>query len=68
MTLRPTCKEATRLMLERQDRALTAAERLGLRMHLWVCKTCPTFERQAAFMRRAMQRWRAEAGPDDPAP
>lgn len=68
MTLRPTCKDATRLMLESQDRSLTSAERLGLRMHLWVCRTCPTFERQALFMRQALQRWRAEGGPDDPAP
>ena len=60
MKLRRTCKDVTRLVLERQDRELALAERVSVRLHMWACKTCPTFERQALFMQKAMQRWRRD--------
>ena len=55
---RRTCKEATALMVAREDRQLPWADRVGLRLHLMVCKACPTFERQMLTMRHAMKRWR----------
>ncbi|HEY1131211.1 MAG TPA: zf-HC2 domain-containing protein [Roseateles sp.] len=55
---RRTCKEATALMVAREDRQLPWADRVGLRLHLMVCKACPTFERQMLTMRHAMKQWR----------
>jgi hypothetical protein len=62
MKLRRTCKDVTRLVLERQDRDLALGERVSVRLHMWVCKACPAFERQALFMQKAMQRWRQDGG------
>jgi len=53
-----SCKDASRLMSEREDRPLSAWQRLVLRLHLSVCAACSRFERQMAFLRTAMQRYR----------
>ena len=55
---RRTCKEAVALMIAREDRVLPWAERIALRMHLAVCKACPTFERQMMTMSKATKTWR----------
>ncbi len=55
---RRTCKEATTLMVAREDRQLPWADRVGLRLHLMVCQACPRFERQMLTMRNAMKQWR----------
>ncbi|MGY0195346.1 anti-sigma factor family protein [Leptothrix sp. BB-4] len=67
MRLKIDCREATRLVLAAEDRPLAMGERVGLRLHLWVCRACPTFVRQTRLMRDAMDRWRSyrDAG-DDP--
>ncbi len=61
-----TCREATRLVLEGEDRRLQLPERLRLRLHLLICKACPNFQRQVNFMRSAMGQWRhyAESADD----
>ena len=41
MILRRTCKEATALVLAREDRDLRLADRLALRLHLAACRACP---------------------------
>ena len=48
-------------MVAREDRQLPWADRVGLRLHLMVCKACPTFERQMLTMRHAMKQWRGYA-------
>jgi hypothetical protein len=53
-----SCKEATRLLSQRQDRALTMSENVKLRLHLVACFACTRFARQLAFMRMALSRWR----------
>ena len=53
-----TCKEVTALVIAREDRELPMAEQLALRMHMAICNTCPTFERQVLSMRNAMKNWR----------
>ena len=53
-----TCREATRLLLEREHRPLGAMERLRLRLHLGVCEMCTRFTGQVRLMNRAMERWR----------
>jgi hypothetical protein len=53
-----SCKEATRLLSQAQDRPLALGERVKLRLHLVVCTACTRFERQLAFMRTALSRYR----------
>ncbi|MBL8385722.1 MAG: zf-HC2 domain-containing protein [Burkholderiales bacterium] len=65
MRLRRTCKEAAALIVAREDRALSLADRAALRLHFLACKTCPVFARQMESMRAAFARWRA-APPDVP--
>jgi hypothetical protein len=65
MILRRTCKEASALLVAREDRALPWADRLALRLHLLACQACPRFERQLLFMRHAFGQWRRQAGRED---
>lgn len=58
MILMRTCKEATALMLAREDRPLPLLERVALRLHLAICQACPVVERQVLTMRHAMRAWR----------
>lgn len=55
-----TCKDASRLVSEGQERKLGFRERLGLRLHLWMCAQCRRFERQIQLLRRALQRMAAQ--------
>ncbi len=50
-----SCRDATRLMSERQDRRLTLAERLSLRMHLLICDGCRNFGIQMESLRRFLR-------------
>ena len=40
------CHDATFLMSQRRERALTFSERLKLRLHVGMCRSCANFERQ----------------------
>ena len=53
-----SCKEVTRLLSQAQDRPLALGERVKLRLHLVVCTACTRLERQLAFMRMALSRYR----------
>jgi len=53
-----SCKEATRLMSEEQDRKLSVGERLTLRFHTVMCIGCTNYRKHMAFLRRAAQRFR----------
>lgn len=59
-----SCKEATRLMSEAQDRDTTLAERLQLEMHLAMCHGCRNFRRQMDFLRQACRRFVRCSGAD----
>lgn len=67
LPLMRSCKEVTALVIAREDRELPLAEQLALRMHMAICKACPTFERQVLTMRNAMKQWR-NYGSDDNTP
>ena len=54
-----SCKEASRLLSQSQDRPLGGFERFKLRAHLALCDVCSRFAAQLAVMREAMQRYRA---------
>ena len=51
-----SCKQATHLLSERQDRPLALGERIALRLHLAICDGCSAVSRQFEFLRRAVQR------------
>lgn len=57
-----TCKEVTAMVVAREDRPLSAREKLALRLHMAMCKACPPFERQMLTMRNAMKQWRNYGG------
>lgn len=62
MPLMRNCKEVTALVIAREDRDLPALDRVAVRVHMAMCKACPTFERQVLTMRNAMKQWRNYAG------
>lgn len=51
-----SCKQASQLASEQHDRRLNRRERIGLYIHLWICKNCRRFERQLTFLRQTLQR------------
>ena len=53
-----SCKDASHLVSEMQDRELTTVERWKLKWHLAVCTMCMRFEKQMRLMREAMRRYR----------
>src|SRR5271167_2120744 len=53
--LSPSCREATRLQSEGLDRRLSLRQRLGLRIHLLLCKWCRRYGRQITFLRNVAQ-------------
>ena len=48
--LSPSCKAATRLQSEAFDHPLSFRQRLGLRIHLVLCKWCRRYGKQIAFV------------------
>ncbi|MEW6165483.1 MAG: zf-HC2 domain-containing protein [Pseudomonadota bacterium] len=50
------CKEATRLMSQELEHKLSFGTRLGLRLHLLICRGCRATERHFAFLRTAARR------------
>lgn len=53
------------MVVAREDRDLSMADRLALRMHMAMCGACPKFERQILTMRNGLREWRNYSGPDD---
>ncbi|MEN8180251.1 MAG: zf-HC2 domain-containing protein [Pseudomonadota bacterium] len=51
-----SCKDASHLISEGQDRNLSLRERIGLRLHLWMCDSCRLFEKQMGQLRQALRR------------
>ena len=53
-----SCKHASHLISEMQDRKRVGFERVGLNLHLAWCHACIQFERQVRFLREAMRKYR----------
>ncbi|WP_422014747.1 zf-HC2 domain-containing protein [Roseateles sp.] len=62
MKLSITCRDATKITLQAEDRTLPLGERLSLRLHHRVCSNCRRFARQVRLMREASARWRHYSG------
>jgi hypothetical protein len=61
-----SCREVARLVTLREERPWDWRERIAVRLHMQICDACPRFERQVAFMREAMGRWRNYSGDEPP--
>jgi hypothetical protein len=48
------CREVTRLVSESLDRRLPLSERIGIRIHLFMCRLCPEAKKQMLLIREAM--------------
>jgi hypothetical protein len=59
MKIRRNCREVTRLVLESEERPLSALEQVSLRMHWRICTACRHFREQAKTMRMALGKWRS---------
>ena len=51
--LAPDCREASRLQSAALDQKLSFAQRLGLALHLMICKWCRRYGKQVRFLREA---------------
>ena len=56
--LKLSCRQASALMSQAQERALGPFERFKLRLHLSVCDGCANFLKQLDFIRAAIRRFR----------
>jgi hypothetical protein len=56
--IRISCQQASRLLSQQQDEALTLGKRLRLRLHLVYCDACTNVSRQFVALRLALRNWR----------
>lgn len=56
-----TCEEASRLISESMDHKPSLWERINLKMHLMLCKVCPTYMRQLHLLRQLVKEWASSA-------
>ncbi len=63
-----SCKEATHLMSEGQDRKLGTGEQLQLRLHLAMCSGCRNFREQMDFLRAACRNFPGRDKADESQP
>jgi ribosomal protein L34E len=50
-----SCKDVTRLISESMDRSLPLGKRIGVRVHLLICKFCARYERQLHQIREKVR-------------
>ena len=51
-----SCKDVTQLLSEAMDRSLPLGKRIGVRLHLLICKFCVRYERQLLQIRETVRR------------
>lgn len=49
------CQQATKLISESQERALSLPEKMSLKMHVMMCSGCKNFSLQVPFLSQAMK-------------
>ena len=57
-----SCKDVTRLLSESMDRSLPLGKRIGVRLHLLICKFCARYMRQLLLIRETAMRLAATVG------
>jgi len=56
-----TCKQVSELISQGLDQHLTFTERMGVRIHLLMCRTCTQYKNQLRFIRQAMRQLSQDA-------
>lgn len=56
------CQNATRLISESQERALSLREDVPLKLHLLICAGCRNFKEQVPFLGEAMRAFAKREG------
>ena len=51
-----SCKQTSELVSKGLDKHLTITERIGVRIHLLMCRACTQYEKQLRFIRQAARR------------
>ncbi len=51
-----SCKDVTKLLSESMDASLPIGKRIGVRLHLLICKFCLRYERQLLLIRETARR------------
>ena len=51
-----SCKDVTQLLSESMDTSLPIGKRVGMRLHLLMCKFCARYERQLLLIRETVRR------------
>lgn len=49
------CKEVTRMVSESLDRSVPLFQRMGIRIHLMMCKFCTRYRKQLLILREAIR-------------
>lgn len=62
-----TCKDVSKLASAAMDRELSWRERIGIKIHLWVCIPCQHYVQHLRFLHRAAGE-ASEAPPKTPLP
>lgn len=63
-----SCVEVTRLYSDAQERELALGERMGLGMHVMMCKGCRRFGRQMGSIRSIAREYARKPDDDGAAP
>ena len=58
-----SCKDVTKLLSESMDRSLPLGKRIGVRLHLLICKFCARYKRQLLLIRETAMRLAAAGAP-----
>jgi predicted anti-sigma-YlaC factor YlaD len=53
--LNATCRDAARMVSEQEARPLSRPERLGLSLHLLICRSCRRYRRTALLLRSLLR-------------
>jgi hypothetical protein len=58
-----SCKEASVLLSQSQEQPLGWRQRMGLRVHLMLCRGCSNFRLQLDIIRNTIRRYRDDDTP-----
>lgn len=60
-----SCKELVAYSDELSDSGLNLSQKLGMRMHLMLCRYCRRYLRQSRLLRRSLRRLARQASPGE---
>jgi hypothetical protein len=63
-----SCKDVTQLISQSMDTSLPIGKRIGVRIHLFLCRFCQRYEKQLLFIRETMQHLVAAEGASEGPP